>query len=888
MKKWLKKSIGQDVEFRERVFRVIIIVSTVLAFLGMMESFIFLGLIQVAGEMVILFVTMGISLILVFKYKKTDIAAIMVCIVIITIVFPETFLASGGLQGGAMVWFVMAIWYMFLMFRGKRLVILLCVNIIAIIATYVYAYQIPEVVNPLPTEQLAYFDSFFSIVVVGIAGGLVLKFQSKVFFEEKAVTLKQKEELEKVSDSKNVFFANMSHEIRTPINTIIGLNEMILREDVSDAVRENAENIQKASKMLLNLVNDILDLSQIEMKKMELTLEEYESKELFVEIVDLISVRMQEKKLQFLIDIDQSIPKVLMGDKKRINQIILNLLANAVKYTETGSVTFTVRSERVDEDTVNIKVSVVDTGMGIKKEDIEHLYEAFKRVDTQKNNRIEGSGLGLSITKELVDMMGGEITVDSIYTKGSTFTVSIEQKIVDSTSVGKISFEKKVTNESAYYRQKFEAPEARVLIVDDNDMNLMVAKKLLAATKVKIDTATSGKETLEMTKEKYFDVILMDYMMPGLDGADTLKLMRKQENGLCREVPVIALTANTMAGARQMYEDFGFDGYLEKPINADLLEEEVLRCIPEELIEYRAYEGENEDETDRVHYVAGRKKKKVYITTDSSCDLPEELIEKYDIKIRNLYIKTKEGRFSDSLEIDSNNISRYLLGDGNTTYADSASVEEYEEFFADILTRGEQLIHISLAQNAGKSYSNAVIAAKGFGHVHIINSGHISGGQGLVVLYAAKLAMEGFTVAEICEKVEKIRNNIKTEMVIPDVEAFYRNGYTNQFMYKLFKRFKLRPVLTIRKSKVIIKGALVGSMESTWKRAIKYSLIRKRKINTDIIIVTHVGCSIRQQEFIKNEILKNVKFERVIIQKGSVSNACNSGVGAVTIAFYEK
>ncbi|MDE5597061.1 MAG: fatty acid-binding protein DegV, partial [Lachnospiraceae bacterium] len=385
-------------------------------------------------------------------------------------------------------------------------------SVAADIVTYGYAYYHPEVITPMASRAAAYIDSLFAVLAVGLAGGAILKVQMKMFENERAVAWKQQKELEEVSVSKNSFFASMSHEIRTPINTIIGLNEMIIRESSEEATKEYAANIQSASKMLLNLVNDILDLSQMEMKKMEIVPLEYKTEELFSGLINMIKVRLDEKKLDFRVDIDENLPSVLFGDMKRVSQVLLNILANAAKYTQEGSVTLTVRMEKAGEDEISLIVAVSDTGIGIRKEDLQNIYDAFKRVDSRKNMKVEGSGLGLSITKQFVDLMNGEITVDSIYTKGSVFTITLPQKVVEWTPIGDVKFlsrGKTVTNE---YRQSFEAPEARVLIVDDNPMNSMVESKLLKATKIKIDVAESGAQCLEMTKRKYYHVILMDYM----------------------------------------------------------------------------------------------------------------------------------------------------------------------------------------------------------------------------------------------------------------------------------------------------------------------------------------------------------------------------------------
>lgn len=889
LKRLYQKAFGRELDVRERMFRVIILVGGVAAVLGMLEYMLLTDVMALTVPLIAMTIVIGIGIVATFKYRKVELSAILVGGTITVVVFPAMFFLSGGVDGGATIWFVQGLIYIFIMFSGKKLAFFLVLATGIDAATYWLAYQYPDMVIPMASREAVYLDSFFGVAAVGFSIGAILKVHMRNFEMERAISLSQKQELEKIGNSKNEFFANLSHEIRTPINTIIGLNEMILRESREEETRVYAGDIQIASKMLLNLVNDILDLSQMEIKRMEIFPVEYRTAELFQELVDMTRISIQEKKLEFLIDIDENLPAVLLGDEKRIKQIFLNILTNAVKYTQEGSVTLSAHGEMLEEGQFCLKVSVSDTGIGIRKEDIEYLYDAFKRVDERNNQNVEGSGLGLAITKQLLTLMGGEITVDSIYTKGSSFLVTLKQQVIDGTPIGKKDFLEKDTNgDRATYRQSFEAPEARILIVDDNAMNAMVVSRLLGSTKVQVDIANSGRECLERTRQKYYHVILMDYLMPKMDGVETLKELRRQENGLCRESAVIILTANILTGARQLCREHGFESYLEKPIQAEKLEAEILRLLPEDIIEYRMRQLDMRDREEELQQIARRKRKKIYITTDCVADLPEDLLEKYDIRLMYLYIKTENGRFADTREIDSDSLSQYLTETSSTVHADSVSVEEYEEFFAEALTQAEHVIHISMAAYAGKSYGVAVLAAKGFDHVNVIDSGHISGGEGLVALYAAKLAMEGYQVSEICAELERIKERIETKFLMPSARIFYQNGYTNLLTTKICDIFRLHPVLAMRQSRIIIVGTRTGKLENAWKRYIRYHLRRKRKINTDIVVITHVGCSVRQQELIRQEVLKQVPFDKVIMQRGSFSNACNAGIGTIGIAYYTK
>lgn len=882
-KKVFQMAFGKECELRERMFRMIVIVGGMLSLIGIIESILVAGTLLI--PIVLLFLVMAVCMFVTFRYRKIDIAAMLAGFVIIAVVFPVMFFYSGGIEGGATIWFALGLFYIFIMFTGKRLALFLILAVIIYAFTYGLGYFFPELVNPMASRMAVYVDSFFGIIAVGMGGGLILKFQMKIFELEHMLALEQKEELERNNKARNVLFANMSHEIRTPINTIIGLDEMILRINPTGETREYAQDIQIASKLLLNQVNDILDLSQMEMKKMKIIPMEYQTKELFRELIELIRVRMEKKGLQFCLDIDRNLPSVLYGDEKRLKQVFLNILDNALKYTREGSVTLSAFGEESSGEEMVLKVKVADTGIGIRKEDMEHIFDSFKRSDEKKNAHIEGSGLGLAITKQLVELMDGEITVDSVYTKGTVFTVILRQKIIDGTPIGCVDFLERGREDGEYYHPSFEAPEARVLVVDDNRLNSTVASRLLQSTKVQIDIANSGAECLEKTKQKYYHVILMDYMMPEMNGAETLKELRKQENGLCRDTAVVVLTANTLAGARELYQEYGFDGYLEKPIQGKLLENEILRFLPQDIIEYQE-ENTLVENPSQIQRISRNKRKRIYVTSDCLCDIPPELLEKYDIKLMYLYIETEHGCFMDTREIDADSLTQHFSVFDSSAHVKSVTVEEHEEFFAELLTQAESVIHISSAPSLGECYDNAVAAARGFGHVHIIDSGQVSCGQGLVTLYAAKLAMEGWNLSEICAAVEKMRDHVQARFVMPGADIFYQNGRTGALTARMCRIFQLHPLIVMRQQKTVIAGVLPGSIEDAWKQGIHWHLRNKKKICRDVVFIMHVGCSVRQQEWIRSEILKCIPFEKVIMQKASFSIACNSGLETIGIAYY--
>lgn len=887
-KKLMQLINNTEDDLKERMLRSIILVGEIACIFASVEIFLVM---EVNGVMLSIMMAMILFMIgiffVTFKYQRYELAATLLGFVIVFLTMPPMFILSAGLEGGASVWLALGVLYIFVMFNGRKMYLFLIGCVLVYGATYYFAYAYPQYLIPMPSKEVAYFDAYFSVLVVGAIGGIILKTHMDVFEREHELNLQQREELRNNQNSRNVFFANMSHEIRTPINTIIGLNEMILRENPNGVTREYARDIQIASNMLLNQVNDILDFSQMELEKMHIIPVQYKTVELLGDLVELVRLRVNKKKLELILDIDPNLPSKMWGDEKRLKQIFLNLLDNAVKYTQEGSITFSVQSEESKEGNIYLKVKIADTGIGIRNEDLEHIYDSFIRVDEKKNRRITGTGLGLSITKQLVNLMGGEINVDSIYTKGTIFTIIIEQRIVDANPIGNIDFFKLAVQDGEKYVPAFEAPEARILIVDDSNMNTMVTSKLLEETKVQIDIASSGVECLKKTKQKFYHTILLDYMMPDMNGKQTLKEIRTQENGLCRNSSVIALTGNTLSGARKIYQEEGFDGYVEKPIQGKLLEREILKFLPEDIVEYR-YEKETPIKTEnRIREISRNKRKKISITSDCACDLPTDLLDKYDVELMYLYVKTPFGRFADTREIDSDNLTQFVSEENSLATADSVTVEEYEEFFAEMLTRTEQVIHFALSSRCGGSYEVAVKAARGFDHVHVVDSEQISGAQGIIVLHAAKLAMEGKKVEEICEEIEKLKPHIKMKFIMPGAHIFSQNGRARAITAKACQRFQLHPIGEMRQGRAKLLGLLGGNLETAWMQGIRWALWHKRKIQRDIIYVTHVGCSVRELEKIKREILRCVPFARVEIQKASFTTACSAGVSSIGLAFFE-
>ncbi len=438
----------------------------------------------------------------------------------------------------------------------------------------------------------------FSLLFAGVLSFLIVK----PYVKAQGELLEEKVRAESASNAKSDFLANMSHEIRTPINAVLGMNEMIIREDnraldVAESdpvlVQEALENInvyagdvKKAGHNLLAIVNDILDFSKIEAGRMELAEAPYQLSSLINDINNMIMFKAQDKGLVFNVEADPSLPDELSGDEVRVRQILTNLLNNAVKYTEKGSVILKLRGKKQDENTLILTIVVWDTGIGIKPEDKEQLFNKFERLEMDRNSTVEGTGLGLAITHNLIELMGGNIEVESEYGKGSIFTVNIPQKIVSGSTLGDLQTRLKDNAPgNRPYKESFRAPDATILIVDDTRINLTVAVNLLKNTKMKIDTATSGEEAVNMASKTRYDVIFMDQRMPGMNGTEAFHKIRETENGASKDVPVICLTADAVIGAKERYLSEGFSDYLTKPIDNFALEKLLMKYLPDGKVE---------------------------------------------------------------------------------------------------------------------------------------------------------------------------------------------------------------------------------------------------------------------------------------------------------------
>ncbi|MCR5218963.1 ATP-binding protein [Treponema sp.] len=399
--------------------------------------------------------------------------------------------------------------------------------------------------------------------------------------------------------TKSHFLSSMSHEIRTPITAMLGFDEMIMRESSEEKIKEYAADIKNAGRTLLSLVNDILDFSKIEAGKLEIIPVEYSFCSMIQDLLGMVSKRAEDKKLMLNIEIDRNIPHLLIGDDVRIKQCILNILTNAIKYTPAGSVTLSISFEKKNNESIALTVHVIDTGIGIKEEDIPKLFDYFQRVDEKRNRTVEGTGLGISIVQSLLTQMNSSLNVISDYGKGSDFFFVIEQKVADWTVIGNFCETYKTAIEKRkVYKESFHAPEARVLFTDDTELNLKVIEGLLKSTRIKMDFALSGKETLELVEKNKYDIIFLDHRMPEMDGIETLQALKEKNNNLNKDVPVIALTANAIAGAKESYLAAGFTDYVTKPVEGEKLEEVLLKYLPENIV--TLVQDEQDDEKEKT------------------------------------------------------------------------------------------------------------------------------------------------------------------------------------------------------------------------------------------------------------------------------------------------
>ncbi len=483
-------------------------------------------------------------------------------------------LTTGGAEGMGPYW-IISFPSVLMLFYGSKLGTIINGLILTAIALLLYTplYDVFVTFDYSPVFRQRY--PF--VYVISILFAWLLDYLRKINYKKMVENIKEKELAVSAAKAKAEFLANMSHEIRTPMNAISGMSELILRCESKEEAIDYAVQIRNASKSLLTIINDILDFSKIEAGKLEIIPVNYQLSSIINDVTNMAVMRIDNKPLEFIIEADPNLPCEMFGDEIRIKQILINYINNAIKFTKQGRVTLRIDGEK-REDNITLRMSVTDTGMGIKPEDMKKLFSSFSQVDTTKNRAVEGTGLGLAICKRLAELMGGSVSVESEYGKGSVFSVTVTQKIINDSPMG--DFRSAIVNIAEDFSAGFIAPHAHILIVDDNEVNLAVASGLLKPYKAKVTTVTSGLDCLNLLKTQSYHIIFMDHMMPVMDGMEATMIIRQNDT----KTPIIALTANAISGVREVYLNSGFNDYLTKPIDVKALNDVLELHIPKELM----------------------------------------------------------------------------------------------------------------------------------------------------------------------------------------------------------------------------------------------------------------------------------------------------------------
>jgi signal transduction histidine kinase/HPt (histidine-containing phosphotransfer) domain-containing protein len=615
---FFKALFRRDLDFRARLFNVLALagaaISLLTAGLGLFTGAAALNSLACLCS----FLLAGLFLYCSNRSGRYRLFYFITIVIVFILLFPVMFFSAGGYHSGMPVFFVFAVVFTVFMLDGKAAFYLALLELLVYAGICLYAFKRPEAVHFFDTEGKLLSDVVTAFVTVSAALGITLFLYFRIYNEQRRQLEKAREEAIRLSGIKSIFLANMSHEIRTPINVILGMNEMVLRESAllpenGKPISDYSSNIETAGKTLLELINNILDISKIESGKTEVLNESYKTADLIRELSLAGSEGAGKRGLRFILEADENLPGELYGDFVHLKQIGLNFLSNAAKYTEQGSLTLRIggkRREGGEGEGTNasakvflLRIAVEDTGTGIKEEHREKLFDAFTRIDLPAHRNIEGTGLGLAIAKELADLMGGKITVESEWGRGSVFAVELPQIIQNDEAMGAV----RAGNAPRLRREgpSFTAPGGRVLAVDDNRENLLVLSSLLGPTLLTVDTASSGSEGLEKVKQHNYQVIFMDYMMGGMDGIETFRRLREENENF--SVPVIALTADARREMRRRFLEEGFGGCLTKPVTRRDLEQCLLEWLPADLVSRRAGgeaetppEGRPEDGTEKA------------------------------------------------------------------------------------------------------------------------------------------------------------------------------------------------------------------------------------------------------------------------------------------------
>ena len=829
----------------------------------------------------------AVILIILVRMDKIKVAKIAIALVLVLILRPAAFFAKGGVDNGTMVMMLLGSYYLIMVLDGVFRIVICLIDTSLLVTCGVIAYHHPEYLTAYYRKS-NYTNSFVQYILGLVVLTILITFWTRILQKETRLAEEKTKELEELNRSQNRFFSSMSHEIRTPINTVLGLNEIILRqEDASEEIKKDARNIQGAGRLLLALINDILDVSKIEAGKMDIVPVDYNVSSLLSEIVNMIWLKAEEKGLKFEVDIDPGVPEVLFGDEVRIKQILINLLNNAVKYTKEGYVSLHMECETSDGRDALLKINVSDTGMGIKPDALPHLFDTFQRVDEEKNRYIEGTGLGLSIVKQLVELMEGEITVNSVYGQGSNFSVTLKQGISSDNRIGDISISGGGSMAGQEkFQHSFHAPDARILIVDDNEMNLQVEEKLLDGTEMLVDLAMSGAEALKKTLQFRYDVIFMDHLMPEMDGIDCFEHIRSQKGGLNQNTPVVVLTANAGGENIELYNNTGFDGYLVKPVSGRQLEDMLMRHLPAEKVINIAG---SEMTGSRLNTASGyTKKKPVIIATSTMSDLPQNIVKELQISIIPYTVITNEGVFYDNIDIDSEELVRYMADKTKMVDSEPPTEEALTAFFAGELMKAHHLIYITLTTGSSREYGRAVRVAETFENVTIVNSEMLSSATGILVMIAARLAQQGLPVEKIVSELEEAKQYIRCSFVIKSTDIMARRDRISPMMNSLLNALWLRPFLRMNKDKLGVGGLLFGSDRNCYGKYMDHALPATVSPDTSFIFITYAGMSEEELMWVEKKVRERVDFDNIIFQKASAGISSNCGEGTFGLLYLVK
>ncbi|WP_165919305.1 ATP-binding protein [Kineothrix alysoides] len=586
---FLDKFFSRELDVRVRMFNVLAIAGIIVSFISAMASIVNSeGLVSFLVSLTAAFVAYTLMC-YASKSGKYQLCYIIAIMAVFFFCFTFIFMVGGGYHGAMPFFYILAIVFTIYMLEGKQAILIAGAELIYYTGLCLLAYFFPDSVSDIDTEFYKLLEVMTGFWAVSLILGATMYQQFGMYKQQQRELEAGKEKALHLSEAKSNFLANMSHEIRTPINVMLGMNEMVLRESDSRQIREYGRNIQNAGKTLLLLINNILDVSKIEAGKLEVVEESYQTASLIEELSVIGTELAGRNGLAFWTEVDEALPSMLTGDWIHIKQVAANFLSNAAKYTKHGDVVLRVSGRPGEqEDKMFLCISVSDTGIGIKEDDIPVLFDAFTRVDMSVNHGVEGTGLGLTIARELMQLMDGCIHVESKWGKGSTFSAKIPQRIADSTPICKQK--RRAAGELEKETHSFIAPDASILVVDDSKENLQVIRSLLSRTMLRVDTVNSGAKALEEAKHMRYDMIFMDYMMPEMDGMETLGQLLELPGF---HTPVVALTANVISGVREKLLEAGFCRYLSKPIMWNEIESVLRELLPKELVtENKASERE--------------------------------------------------------------------------------------------------------------------------------------------------------------------------------------------------------------------------------------------------------------------------------------------------------